>query len=75
MDRREFLHLLAAVPKEFHFGADRTTVAACATSAFQFKIDPLVVSGDGILIDKQWPALISNDHIEDAAVPEVNENN
>src|SRR6266536_2479530 len=64
------LHLLPAIPVKLNF---RPESAAITGSTFQFKVDPIVVRRDSILVDKQRSALVSNNHIEHAAIPKVSQ--
>ncbi len=39
----------------------------------QLELDPGVLGRDGVLVDQQRPALVGDEHVEDAAVPEVDQ--
>src|SRR5439155_16782615 len=69
---RHLLQLLLAVPEEAYLRADG---AAVALGPFQFELNPLIVLGDRVLVNKQRPLLIGHDYIQDAAVPQVHHNN
>src|SRR5687768_476117 len=65
---RNSLHLLAAVPEQFDFGAQRTPVTG---GTFQLKVDPAVLGSDSSLVDQYWTPLVGNNHIKHAAIPEI----
>src|ERR1041385_7238389 len=67
---RNCLHLSFTIPKQLNFSAESATVTG---DAFQFKVDPLVLRCDGVLIDKQWTTLVSNHNIEHPSIPEIGE--
>src|ERR1700680_13557 len=65
---RHLLHLLLAIPEQSDASADRTAVAG---GSFQFELDPLVLLRHRVLVDQQWPLLVSDHNVEDTAVPQV----
>ncbi len=63
-----FLRLLLAIPEHRDASADR---AAVAGGSFQLKLDPLVLRRHRVLVHQQWPILVGDRDVEDAAVPQV----
>src|SRR5262245_51173018 len=74
---RDLLHLLLAVPEHGDLGPDRAAVRAAAWRAagtarpFEIEPDPGAPGRHLVAVEQQRPALVGDDDVEGAAIPEV----
>jgi hypothetical protein len=62
------LNLLLAVPEQRNLGANG---AAIAPGSLEIELNPVIARGDGDFVDEQRAALIRNDGVEYARVPQI----
>src|SRR6185437_6743222 len=65
---RNRLHLLPSIPKQLHLRADRTAITR---RTLQLEIDPFILRRHIVFINQQRPALIRHDHVQHAAIPQI----
>src|SRR5688572_29830901 len=51
-------------------GADRTAIAG---TAFELELNPVTARLDGVAVNEQRSALVRDDDVEDAAIPQIRE--